>query len=142
MGMGRKLLVGLVGAGLALAGCGDADEPSVTTTGAPDPRTSLTITVDEGNGSMQEWTLSCDPTGGTHPEPDAACEVIATLGDEAFAPVPPDQGCTMIYGGPQTATVAGARDGQIVDASYSRQNGCEIARWDAVVDLLVEAGGA
>jgi len=38
----------------------------------------------------------------------------------------------MIYGGPQTATIVGVLDGTRIDAAFSRQNGCEIARWDAL----------
>ena len=51
-------------------------------------------------------------------------------------PVPADQMCTQIYGGPETATVRGTWQGERVDASFSRQNGCEIARWDAAAGLL------
>ena len=50
--------------------------------------------------------------------------------------------CTEIYGGPQTATVTGTFRGEPVSAEFSRTNGCEIARWDGHVALLVETGGA
>ena len=62
--------------------------------------------------------------------------------EEPFAPVPSDQACTEIYGGPQTARVTGTFRGEPVDAEFDRTNGCEISRWDAYVDLLVERGGA
>lgn len=43
--------------------------------------------------------------------------------------------CTQEYGGPEVATVKGTLDGEDVDASFSRQNGCEISRFDAVMKL-------
>ena len=58
-----------------------------------------------------------------------------------LSPVPPDTPRTMIYGGPQTATVAGTWQGEPLEAEFSRENGCEIARWDAMVDVLTEPGG-
>jgi len=50
--------------------------------------------------------------------------------------------CTQIYGGPQTATVRGSWGGQAVDASFSRENGCEIARWDAATAVLGESSAS
>lgn len=48
--------------------------------------------------------------------------------------------CTMQYGGPATARVTGTWAGRPVDATYERGNGCEIARWDAMVPVLPELG--
>jgi hypothetical protein len=130
-------LVAALAAGLA--GCGD-DGAVVTATPATSsgaPQTSLTIAVDAGGGEPPvESTLACEPAGGTHPDPEAACAALAELDAEAFMPVAADQVCTQIYGGPETATVHGTWRGAPVDASFSRQDGCEIARWDAVAGLL------
>lgn len=62
------------------------------------------------------------------------------LTDELLAPVPADQACTMIYGGPETATITGTLRGKKVKASFSRSNGCEIDRWDQLVTALKPAG--
>jgi hypothetical protein len=59
-----------------------------------------------------------------------------------FAPVPAGTMCTEIYGGPQTATVTGRFRGEPVSAGFSRTDGCQVARWDAHLALLVEPGGA
>jgi Subtilisin inhibitor-like len=130
-------LVAALAAGLA--GCGD-DGAVVTATPATSsaaPQTSLTIAVDAGDGGPPvESTLACEPAGGTHPDPEAACAALADLDAEAFMPVAADQMCTQIYGGPETATVRGTWRGAPVDASFSREDGCEIARWDAVAGLL------
>jgi hypothetical protein len=80
-------------------------------------------------------TLMCDPAGGTHPRPDEACAALAAH-PEALEPVPADAACTQIYGGDETAEVSGIVTGRRVKASFSRENGCEISRWDALAPLL------
>lgn len=67
---------------------------------------------------------------------DEVCAWIATDGTVALGDVAPEQeACTEIYGGPETAHVTGTIDRTPVDASFSRTDGCEIRRWDAVVAL-------
>lgn len=97
----------------------------------PDTVTDLTFTVvaDEG-ATPKTFSLTCDPTGGDHPQPAEACAVLKKAGATVFDPVPKDQACTMIFGGPQTATVVGLFEKKDVDATFSRSNGCEIARWE------------
>lgn len=120
-------------------------EPSDTAGPLPtDVMADLTITLDEtGTGaSTQTWSLTCQPAGGDHPDPDAACAaLLAAGGAAAFTPTPRDAMCTEIYGGPQLATVTGTVDGTTIDATFSRTNGCEISRWEALVPLLGSAGG-
>jgi hypothetical protein len=120
-----------------LTACGSDDDGAQTTT---EPATELVVTVDPGDGVPDEWSLTCDPPGGTHPDPEAACAALADLDPDVMAAVPGDQMCTQQFGGPQTATIAGRWDGTDVDASFSRENGCEIARWDALVDVLQHSG--
>lgn len=129
---------------LLLAGCGNqvrggdtGDDPSVDSAGATD----LTVSVKPGRGKDERtYTLTCDPPGGDHPDPAAACRTLDRL-DDPFAPVPPNAMCTEIYGGPQTATVTGTFRGETVNAHFARTNGCEIDRWDKHLGLLVEKGG-
>jgi Subtilisin inhibitor-like len=122
----------LTGALVALAACSDDGDVAAGTA-----QTALTITVDLGNGSAaQEWALTCDPPGGTHPQPEAACAALGAVDPTVFGPVGPGQACTQIYGGPETATIRGTWNGQPVDASFARNDGCEIARWDAVGEIL------
>lgn len=82
------------------------------------------------------WTLRCDPPGGDHPDPDAACAVLIAATRDPFAPVPPGAICAQIYGGPQQATITGRWRGRAVDARYRRTDACEIARWDAIRAVL------
>ena len=118
---------------LAAAACG-------TGAGGTGGTSALTVTVVDAPGAApRTWTLTCDPPGGDHPRPAEACAAIDAAPDP-FAPVPPDRACTMIYGGPQTATVTGTWRGQRVDASYRRTDGCEIARWEALSAVLGPGG--
>jgi hypothetical protein len=116
--------IAVAGALLAMSGCGK-DKPESGS------RTSLTITVvaDEG-ATPQVMTLTCDPAGGNHPQPAQACAALKKAGAKVFRPVPKDQPCTMLYGGPQVAAVSGTYDGTKVDATFKRTNGCETARWE------------
>ena len=120
---------------------GASAEPTAST--APDVvPAQLTILLDEtGSGTTRETALTCVPTGGDHADPEAACAALAAVGAAAFAPPSRDEMCTEQYGGPQVATVVGTVDGTEVRARFSRTNGCEIGRWDALAAVLGISGG-
>ncbi|MFE6128892.1 SSI family serine proteinase inhibitor [Streptomyces sp. NPDC056437] len=105
---------------------------------APD---RLTVIVsDTGNTRTDgRYELTCDPAGGTHPAAVKACARLDELAQEdrnPFAPVSEDQMCTMQSGGPATARVTGTWQGQRVDATFNRANGCEISRWRTMEPVL------
>ena len=96
--------------------------------------TSLTVTAwPEGQraGGGKTWTLTCGPVGGTHPQRARACRQLAAV-PAPFAPAPEDVVCTEIFGGPQEALVRGRYRGRRVWVRFSREDGCQIARWDRV----------
>lgn len=97
------------------------------------PRYDLTITYwpTGRGGEARTATLTCDPDGGSHPDPVSACDALLEH-EDALEPVAGDVACTQIYGGGQEATATGPG----VDAAFSRTNGCEIARWDALAPVL------
>lgn len=98
--------------------------------------------VAEPGAQPSKHTLTCRPNGGSHPHAAAACRRLNHLQGDPFQPVPPGSVCTMNYGGPQRATVEGIARGKPVAARFERTDGCEIARWDALVPVLPEAGEA
>lgn len=110
---------------------------------APD---RLTVTIaDAANGTDGTYELECNPQGGTHPNPEGACGQlgrIAAEGHNPFAPVPKRAMCTMQFGGRATAHVTGTWRGHRVDADFKRTDGCEIARWNALVPVLPAVGRA
>jgi len=82
-------------------------------------------------------SLTC-PVAADAPEGDLElCTWIAETPVSVLTQPPSDSGqvCTQIYGGPETATITGTRDGDPIQVSYSRVNGCEIARWDLAAPL-------
>ena len=130
------LLVVLAAAFLGACGGGSS--------GAPTKGTSLTITYWEQGMTRSEpirWTLRCNPPRGTLARPAAACRRLAMGGTRLFAPVPPATVCTQIYGGPQVARVVGRVAGKRVATTFSREDGCQVSRWDGVSPWLLPDGG-
>ncbi|MCE0536940.1 subtilase-type protease inhibitor [Kineosporia rhizophila] len=123
---------------VALSACGsDSSDGTVTPQDAPtaeSPATDLSIEVTDGRTTT--WQLTCDPAGGDHPDAEAACAALESNGDKAVPTTPTDSVCTQIFGGEQTAVVTGTWQGKAVNATFSRQDGCEISRWDALTPLL------
>jgi hypothetical protein len=121
----RTLALPLLAAAL-LAACG-----SETTPVAAPPATNLVVSVDPdgAHGSAKAHTvrLRC---------PGAGCALTKRITLRDFAPPPPGQACSMIYGGPETATVKGTLRGDPVNASFSRTDGCQTSRWEHMKALL------
>lgn len=160
----------LLGAGvllLAVAGCGaenggpapgstSAAPTPEATAGTPEASASpgggatadsqLTVIVTAGDDvEPVTYELACaagSPVGESAlPDPAAACAVLAEHGDLIMTEPDPDAMCTMQYGGPETAVVTGTLDGEQINASFSRENGCEIDRWGMFEPLLGTPGG-
>ena len=153
--LGVIITLGLV---LATTGCGagggrpqaspsapTAPSPSATTSASPSASPSatgasqLTIVVDDGAGATTTWTLTCDPAGGTHPDPEQACAAVDGH-RSALNPVPKGKMCAQVYGGPERATVSGTWRGEQILATLSRTDACQTARWNALVGLLPPGG--
>ena len=125
----------------------EAETPSPATPNEGSPAapaengaTDLTIVVRDGSGKTSIWRLTCDPPGGTHPHPKAACRVLEANGAAALPSVSKDKACTQIYGGPETATVTGTWQGQRVMSRFARNDGCQIGRWKLMEGLLPRGG--
>lgn len=118
--------------------------PTVTISTATPPTSPPPLSADltivlTGTGSETTWTLTCNPDGGSHPDPAAACARIDEVGQSAFAPPPEDVMCTQQWGGPGVALVTGTLADTPVDARFSLTNGCDIARWRNLEPVLGSA---
>jgi hypothetical protein len=123
----RSLALPLLAA-LLLAACG-SETPAAAPSG-----TDLMVRVDaDGHGGRpaQSVRVRC---------PGAHCAATQRLEPRDFAPTPTGIACSMIYGGPQTATVKGTLRGTQIDARFSRTDGCQTSRWRKVQRLLRAAG--
>ena len=97
----RVALAGVAALGLAatLGACSSSDSDSSASPSASaggDGETSLTITVNNKERT-DEWTVTCNPDGGTHPDPNQVCNFLdlsKQWGKDPFAPVGDDQICS------------------------------------------------
>ncbi|MFP8883254.1 SSI family serine proteinase inhibitor [Streptomyces mangrovi] len=119
------------------------DQLTITVSASPHgvaaPHTAPRGVRGGGAPASRTHTLDCHPAGGSHPDALAACDAVdrASQGPhDPWRPVPADAMCAQIHGGPATARITGMWHGQRVDASFRRTDGCEIARWDALVPAL------
>ena len=47
-----------------------------------------------------------------------------------------DEACTLLYGGPERYVIEGTVEGEPVNIEVTRQNGCDIARYDLLEKAL------
>ncbi len=114
---------------------GGASVPATLPSG-PSGSADLRIDLDDGSGHTATWTLTCEPAGGSHPEPARACGVLGAEGGRALEDVPAETVCAQLYGGPQVATISGSWRGVPVSARISREDACQTDRWTALLGLL------
>jgi hypothetical protein len=130
-------------AAAALAVMAGALVVGASSIGAASTTTSLRVAYwEDGTGEPDAvWTLQCNPARGSLARPGRACTRLAAGGSKLFAPIPPSTVCTEIYGGPQRARVTGLLAGKRIWASFTRTDGCHIARWNRLAPWLLPPGG-
>ena len=128
-----RLIVALVLGVLAttLMSCG-----SGTPTDELPSRLELSVQSDE-KAAPRNGSLTCPGTSSRERNICAALDVVAP---KVFEPVPVDQACTAIYGGPRKATVTGTYQDEPISAVFTQENGCEIARWNQIKPVLNALG--
>ena len=115
---------------LALAGCGGGGD------GSSAIDLTLTLWPDGEAGDSITWTLRCEPTGGDHPDAEAACAALTAV-EDPFAPVPPPERCEEIPGGEDDiAVLEGDFRGRRVDERFTREDACASGRWDRIAPVF------
>jgi hypothetical protein len=126
----RALLLGVLAT--TLTACG-SDEP----TGAElESKLEMSVQADE-TSAPRTASLTCPGAKAKDRDICAALDVVAP---KVFEPVPVDQACTAIYGGPRKATVTGTYQDEPISAVFTQENGCEIARWNQIRPVLEALG--
>jgi hypothetical protein len=112
----RRLLIAVpvLLAAVALGACGDDDEQPASA--PPSDGTELQVEVTHAASRPIRMTLRCD----------GKCDV-ATL--KKALRQDPERACTQQYGGPEKARVTGTLDGEPVDVTIDRADGCGIAAY-------------
>jgi hypothetical protein len=119
-------VVGLLG-----AGCSTSDEPEELTA-------HITIHVQKDPKSPEKTAVLICP--GRKPIERDVCAALDVVAPKVFEPVGESRVCTMIYGGPATATMRGTYDDGLVNATFNQANGCEIGRWNQVLPVFKSLG--
>ena len=115
-----------------LAGCGGGGSGS----GDSAIDLQLTLLPDGEAGDSVTWTLRCEPTGGDHPDAEAACAALTAVADP-FGPVAPPDRCKEIPGGEDDiAVLVGDFRGREVDERFTRESACVSGRWDRIAPVF------
>ena len=117
--IGVVLLSLAIASPAAAAGGGPAARPAT--------KTDLTLTYMADAGFAAAVKLSCDPVGGGHPEPAAACATLRRTGADPGRIDPADTMCILLYQ-PVRAEMRGRWQGRVVAWSHTYSNTCEMTR--------------
>ena len=121
---------------LLLAGCGGGGGASGDTSADAAIDLKLTLWPNGEAGDSVEWTLRCEPTGGDHPDPAAACAALTAV-EDPFGPVAPPRRCAEIPGGDESVAVLdGDYRGRTVHSRFSHENACRSGRWDRIAPVF------
>ncbi|HTW05245.1 MAG TPA: SSI family serine proteinase inhibitor [Streptosporangiaceae bacterium] len=118
----------------AATACGSAAAPIPSPSSAA-PKVSLSIKVTGKPGApATHWTLRCDPAGGTHPDPAAACATLLKA-KNPFGPAQKGVDCPMIMVGSKAAIVKGTYFGKHVDRTFV-DGGCDLPSWAKIGQIF------
>jgi hypothetical protein len=76
--------------------------------------------------------LTCDPSGGPHPNPAQACDTLKRVGGKPSNIRPGRTMCMMLYA-PITAQITGTWKGRRINWSKTYGNACEMNRANGVL---------
>ena len=124
----------------APAAADDGTLPEVPLGAGPYPVATLDITITHPDADDVAYTITClgdtaTVTGDVDLDEGQACTDLAEAAVRVrlLEGVPDGQMCTQLYGGPDVAHIVGTYDGESVDTSIDRTNGCGIGDWDQLL---------
>jgi hypothetical protein len=96
----------------------------------------LKIEVISSKGVQKQWSLTCGPTGGNHPNKVKVCKFLSSNKGKLALFVESREDCTQIYGGSASATIKGRYQDKKVELILDRSDGCGIESWDRLIQIL------
>jgi hypothetical protein len=119
----------------AIAACGTTPAPGTGSGAAAKPKVSLHITEMSTTGkATKHWTLTCDPSGGTHPHADAACKALLGIKNPFAGPVA-GTNCPAILANAPSFTLTGTWYGKHVSKTIA-DGGCTMATWSKLNKVI------
>ncbi|WP_328451152.1 SSI family serine proteinase inhibitor [Amycolatopsis sp. NBC_00438] len=94
---------------------------------AQPPASTLQLTSHDTAGRLGSVVLTCNPTGGTHPKREKACEVLEGVNGDFARITGRHQACTLIYA-PVDVTAVGTWRGKPASYRTTYANRCEADR--------------
>jgi hypothetical protein len=91
---------------------------------AQPPASTLQLTSHDTANRIGSVVLTCEPTGGTHPKRDQACEVLEGVNGDFSQIRSHPRACTLIYS-PIDVSVVGIWRGKPVSYETTFSNRCE-----------------
>jgi len=125
--MRRLVRLSVLLAALVLASCGADDEQPAATPAADSTR--LTVAVTGAGADPLAIEFRC---GGAKPCEQGRLDKLAAVAE----PADPARACTQQYGGPEKAHMTGTLEGEPVDVTVTRSDGCGIADYEALFAAL------
>jgi Subtilisin inhibitor-like len=104
-----------------------SSRPASTTSAA---KASLDITLSGGSLAAKQWTLRCDPPGGTQPDPAAICSQLLKV-KNIFRPQLVKVMCPMILANARSFVISGTWYGHKVHETIV-DGGCDLGRWSVL----------
>jgi hypothetical protein len=148
--MYRKIFA-IISSALILSGCATASlEERDSQLLSELKSASLTIYYSPNAGEMQGgtaemgsmYTLTClegITPQGIYPDVAKGCANLLEAYKAYMTLMASQQDmCTMIYGGPEKASITGSLNGILLDIELERSNGCKIAEWETWMPILGE----
>ena len=96
----------------------------------------LTLWPSGLNGDSVTWGLQCEPTGGDHPDPAAACAALTSVTDPFGKVAPPARCAEIPESGPEVAVLEGTFRGRKVRSTFERSSACVTPRWDRIAPVF------
>ena len=105
----------------------------------------ISVVIQDPDSGTVSYVIRCDADGASvsgDVQIDAAdaCRALArpAVQNRRVGGPSPDQGCTQVSGGPQTAMLSGVLERQSVNTVVTRDDGCGIGDWDNLLkDILL-----